>query len=70
MAPPAAKAPDVGFVLDGKSPVPGTLNARWIFTDVHAGSWRVDDELEAAGVGVETGDGLALGWRRTEPSGG
>ena len=112
MSPPAPKATGVGFVLYSKSPAPGTLNARWMFTDVYrgpgiatggprdgfagryhvryfledgafsdeydlvierdgdvyTGAWLVDDELKAVGVGMETGDGLALGWRRVEPN--
>jgi len=32
-----AEASSVGFVLYTKSPAPGTLNARWIFTDRYRG---------------------------------
>ena len=32
--------------------------------DVDTAPWRADDELEVVGVGTDTGEGLALGWRR------
>ena len=32
--------------------------------DVDKVVWRVDDAVAAVGVGMETSDGLAVGWRR------
>jgi hypothetical protein len=99
---------NIGFVLYTKSRAPGTLNARWMFTDKYRGPgiatggptegfagryhvryfydsgefsdeydliieksgdvykvlWLVDGETLAIGVGMEVGDGLAVGWRR------
>ena len=99
---------NIGFVLYTKSHAPGTLNARWMFTDKYKGPgiatggptegfagryhvryffdsgefsdeydliieksgdvyrvfWLVDGETLAIGVGMETEDGLAVGWRR------
>lgn len=36
-APEAPDAPNIGFVLYTKSPAPGTLNARWIYSTKYSG---------------------------------
>ncbi len=99
---------NIGFVLYTKSYAPGTLNARWIYTnkyrgpgiatggpkegfaghyhvryfydsgefsdeydlvieksgDVYDVSWITNGKVSAVGVGMEVGNGLAVGWRR------
>ena len=99
---------NIGFVVYVKSYAPGTLIARWMFTDKYRGSgiatggpkegyagryhvryfydngefsdeydlviekavdaykayWLVDGKVEALGVGMDVGNGLAVGWRR------
>ena len=99
---------NIGFVLYTKSYAPGTLNARWMYTNKYSGPgiatggpkegfagnyhvryfydsgefsdeydlviektgdtykvlWITDGTVSAVGVGMEVGDGLAVGWRR------
>jgi hypothetical protein len=99
---------NIGFVVYTKSYAPGTLIARWMFTDQYRGSgiatggpeegyagryhvryfydggefsdeydlviestgdaykayWLVDGAVKALGVGMDVGNGLAVGWRR------
>jgi hypothetical protein len=108
MASEAPGASNIGFVLYTKSYAPGTLNARWIYTnkyrgpgiatggpkegfaghyhvryfydsgefsdeydlviekigDVYNVSWITSGKVSAVGVGMEVGNGLAVGWRR------
>jgi len=37
MTTPPAATSNIGFVLYTKSPAPGTLNARWMFTEAYRG---------------------------------
>lgn len=108
----ASAASNIGFVLYAKSPAPGVLNARWMYTDKYRGpgiatggpkegfagryhvryfydngdfsdeydlviertgdvytlSWITDGKVRAVGVGMETENGLAAGWRRVDAS--
>jgi len=101
---------NIGFVVYTKSYAPGTLIARWMFTDKYEGSgiatggpkegyagryhvryfydsgefsdeydlvieksgdeykayWLVDGAVRALGVGMDVGNGLAVGWRRAD----
>jgi hypothetical protein len=101
-------ASNIGFVLYTKSPSPGTLNARWMFTHAYRGpglatggpregfagryhvryfnddgtfsdeydlliekpgdcyevTWTTAGTVQAVGIGMETKEGLAVGWRR------
>lgn len=100
---------NIGFVVYTRSYAPGTLIARWLFTDEYRGPgiatggpkegyagryhvryffdsgefsdeydlvieksgddykayWLVDGAVKALGVGMDLGNGLAVGWRRT-----
>lgn len=104
----ATGADNIGFVIYTRSFAPGTLNARWMFTDKYKGSgiatggpgegyagryhvryfydggefsdeydltiekhgdvykasWSVDGKIRAVGIGMDVGNGLAVGWRR------
>jgi len=69
----AAEASNVGSVPDTKSPAPGALTARRIFTDryrgpgVGTGGPRDDiagGEVSAVGVGMDVGNGSAVDWRK------
>jgi hypothetical protein len=71
----APGASNIGFVLYTRSLSPGTLNARWLFTDeydlliektgdVYKVTWITNGKVGAVGIGMEVDNALAVGWRR------
>ena len=69
----AAEASKVGFVPDTKSPAPGTVIARRMFTDRYRGPGAgtagprdgfAGGEVSAVGVGMDVGNGSAVDWRK------
>lgn len=61
--PEAAEVTNIGFVLHTKSPAPGTLNARWMYSTKYRGPGITNGKLQATDVGMEVENGLAVGWR-------